>query len=62
MIVFRKKDGSPRLVIDYRRLNEVTEKDVYLLPRMDEVLESLGNAKYFSMMDLTSRFYKILIE
>jgi len=41
----RKKDGSLRFCVDYRKLNAITEKDCYLLPRMDDILDCLaGNS------------------
>lgn len=49
-----KKDGNLRLCIDYRGLNSVTKPDLYPLPRIDDMLDELGNMKYFSTMDLAS--------
>lgn len=57
VVIVRKKDGKPRFCIDYRKLNAITKKDVYPLPRIAEVLDSLGNAKYFSTMDLASGYW-----
>lgn len=51
-----------RMVIDYRELNKVTVKDKYPLPRITEILEQLGNAKYFSTLDCASGFHQIEIE
>ena len=61
-MVVRKKDQSIRLCVDYRRLNTVTSKNAFLLPRINESLQALGNAKYFSTMDLTSGFYQVAME
>ena len=52
VVIVHKKDGGTRFCIDYRGLNEVTKKDVYPLPRGDDILESLNNANYFSHFDL----------
>ena len=57
-----KKGGKIRFCIDYRRLNNVTIKDAYPIPRMDEILACLGRSTYFSTMDLTDAFWSILIE
>ena len=47
------------MVIDYRALNEKTVGDSYPLPQITEVLDQLGGAKYFSVMDLASSFHQI---
>ncbi|QRW23169.1 Retrotransposable element Tf2 protein [Rhizoctonia solani] len=48
----KKADGSLRLVVDYRKLNEVTHKNVYPLPRQDDLMAKLRNAKLFTKLDL----------
>jgi len=47
-----KKDGTQRMVIDYRKLNDITVKDAYPLPNMEELLEAARGAKVFSKFDL----------
>jgi hypothetical protein len=59
VLVNKKRDGS--VCIDYRRLNEVTVKDVYPLPRIDDELASLGGSQYFSMLDLYIYFWQIFL-
>lgn len=49
------------MVIDYRELNEVTIDDKYPLPNIEEIPEDLGNAKYFSTLDLASGFQHISV-
>eukprot|EP00171_Calliarthron_tuberculosum_P001458 IDg1458t1 len=51
MVLAPKADGSLRLCIDYRRLNAVTKRNSYPLPRMDDCLDSLGNARVFTSLD-----------
>jgi hypothetical protein len=50
----RKKDGNLRFCIDYRRSNDVTKKDCFPIPRIDDTLDSLGGTKWFSTLDLKS--------
>jgi hypothetical protein len=54
-----KKDESFRLCIDYRALNKVTIKNKYLLPRIDDLFNQSGRAKYFSNIDLRSGYYQL---
>jgi hypothetical protein len=48
----KKADGSLRLVVDYHQLNEVTKKNVYPLPRQDDLIAQLQGAKIFTKLDL----------
>ena len=59
IVLVIKKDGKVRFCVDYRRLNDVTVKDAYPLPRVDSCLDSLAGAKWFSSMDLNSGFWQI---
>ena len=52
VLFVKKKDGSLRMCIDYRSLNEVTIKNKYPLPRIDDLFDQLKDAKYFSKIDL----------
>ncbi|RWS01780.1 uncharacterized protein B4U79_00437, partial [Dinothrombium tinctorium] len=62
VFVIPKKDGTARMVIDYRSLNEKTKKDAYPIPRMDECLDMLNGAKYFSVIDLRSGYYQFVLD
>ena len=51
LVIVRKKNGSLRFCIDYRRLNAVTKKDVFPLPRIDDLLDQLQGKCVFSTFD-----------
>ena len=57
-----KKDGGKRLCNDYRELNNVTKKDAYPTPRIDDVLDRLHGCKLFSSLDLLSGYYQVEME
>ncbi|UYV63208.1 K02A2.6-like, partial [Cordylochernes scorpioides] len=62
VILVRKKDGSLRFCVDYRRLNKITKKDVYPLPRIDDALDTLSGSRYFSTMDMRSGYWQIEVD
>lgn len=59
IVLVPKKSGALRLCVDYRRLNAKTRKDAYPLPRIDESLDALGGARYFSAIDLASAYNQV---
>ncbi len=61
IVPVKKKDGTLRFCIDYRKLNAVTKKDSYPLPRIDVLLETLKGAKYFCCLDLYSGYWQIKV-
>jgi hypothetical protein len=57
ILFVKKKDGSMRMCIDYRNLNAMTVKNKYPLPRIDDLLDQLKDAKFFSKIDLRSGYH-----
>jgi hypothetical protein len=64
VVIVKKKDGSLRFCVDYRQLNEGTIKDSYpwALPRIDDCLDCLGGATWYSTMDLRSGYHQVVLD
>jgi len=59
VVLVPKPDGTMRFCVDYRQFNEVTVRDVYPLPRMDDRIDFLGDAKVLSTLDCNSGYGQI---
>ena len=59
MVIMKKKDDTIRLYVDYRRLNSKTVMDAYPMPRVDDILDQVGQAKYITTLDLAKGYWQV---
>ncbi len=59
VVLVKKKDKSIRFCIDYRRLNSITIKDAFPLPRIDEIFDQLTDARYYTKFDFKSGYFQV---
>ena len=62
LCLLRKKDKTLRVTVDYKHLNSVTERVAYPFPYPDEIFSHLANAKFFTVIDLTSGYYQVPLD
>eukprot|EP00731_Ephydatia_muelleri_P001660 Em0001g1660a len=60
IVLIEKKDGGIRFCVDYRKLNSVTQGDAYPMPRVDELLDQLGNSQYLTTLDLARGYWQVM--
>ena len=59
IVLVRKKDNSVRLCVDNRALNNITARDAFPLPRIEETKNTLCGSKYFSSLDLRAGYWQV---
>ena len=59
VVLVKKRDGGLRFCVDYRRLNSITHKDSFPLPRIDTCLDSLGDSTFFSTLDFRQGYFEV---
>lgn len=59
ILFVKKKDGSMRMCVDYRAVNKLTVKNSYPLPRIDDMLDRLSGAKFFTCLDLQQAYHQV---
>ena len=59
IVLVKKKDGTMRMCVDYRRLNEHSRTDAYSMPRVDDLIDRLGKSKYITTLDLARGYWQV---
>lgn len=62
IVIVKKKNGSLRVCLDFRKLNEVTIPDNYPLPRIDSIIERVGHMKFFSSLDMANGYLQLRLD
>ena len=61
ILLIKKRDGSYRFIVDYRKLNQITIQDNYPLPNLEQAIQIVGGYQYYSKLDLRSGYFQIPI-
>ena len=58
-MIIKKKDGTIHLCVDYRRLNAMTQVDAHPMPRIDDIFNQVGQARYITTVDLAKGYWQV---
>ena len=59
MVIVKKKDGKLRICVDYHILNQITQVDAYPMPRVEELLDSVGTSTFITTLDLAKGYWQV---
>ena len=59
IMIIKKKDGTICLSLDYHKLSAMTQVDAYLMPRIDDILDQVGQARYITTVDLAKGYWQV---
>ena len=59
LVIVKKKDGGNQICVDYRKVNSVTKFDSYPMPRVDEMLDAVGKARFITTLDLAKGYWQV---
>ena len=59
IVLVKKKDGTTHFCVDYRKVNDVTRKDAYPIPRVDDTVDMLSGSTWFTTLDLKSGYWQV---
>ena len=62
LVIVSKKDGGIRLCVDYRKLNQNTKFDAYPMPRIEEMLDKIGNSRFITTLDLAKGYWQVPVD
>ena len=62
LVIVKKKDGSNRICVDYRKLNAKIKFDAYPMPRIDDLLDNIGQSKYLTTLDLMKGYWQVQMD
>ena len=62
IVLVKKKDNSTRFCVDFRKVNEITKKDAYPIPRIDDTFDTLSGARFFSCVDMANGYWQVEVE